>query len=187
MATELGGIVTNLDGLLTMILLDLLIRWSCKIARQTKTILSPLPQNVDLPWAASTHKVSCGFAISCDTLKTSLPPQMPMAAKLSWMTTPEGPPPLMLLDSLIRWSCKITWQTKFVKEHLHYTFFASHFLIIRLSVSIAISHMIFYNFCFNLFCKKGDLNTNQKTELRKKFKVEALYFEQREVKSMGSN
>ena len=112
---------------------------------------------------------------------------MPMATKLSWMTTPEGPPPLMLLDSLIRWSCKITWQTKFIKEHLHYTFFASHFLIIHLSVSIAISHVIFYNFYFNLFCKKEDLNTNQKTELRKKFEVEALYFEQREVKSMGSN
>ena len=47
--------------------------------------------------------------------------------------------------------------------------------------------MIFYNFYFNLFCKKEDLNTNQKTELRKKFEVEALYFEQREVKSIGSN
>ena len=61
------------------------------------------------------------------------------------------------------------------------------FLIIHLSVSIAISHMILYNFYFNLFCKKEDLNTNQKTERRKKFEVEALYFEQREVKSMGSN
>ena len=38
MATKLGSMLTNLEGLLPMMLVDPLITWSCKIMRQTKNI-----------------------------------------------------------------------------------------------------------------------------------------------------
>ena len=36
-------------------------------------------------------------------------------------------------------------QSKTIKEHLHYTFFSNHFLIVHLSINITVSD-IFYDF-----------------------------------------
>ena len=70
MAIKFGRRTTYIEGLLPMKLFDHLITWSYKITWQTKTIISPLPQclwppnfapNFDLPWRATTHKVTQPF------------------------------------------------------------------------------------------------------------------------------
>ena len=43
MTTKLGWVVTYYQGLPPMKPHNTLIAWSCKIMRQTKTIISPLP------------------------------------------------------------------------------------------------------------------------------------------------
>ena len=67
LAPKLGRLVTNLKGLLQIITINTLVTWSCKITCQTKTIISPLPQNPcghntsqdgDLPWADTKQKVT---------------------------------------------------------------------------------------------------------------------------------
>ena len=48
--TKLRRMVTYLTGLLPMILLDLLVTWSCEVMWQTKSIISPIPRCL---WPAS--------------------------------------------------------------------------------------------------------------------------------------
>ena len=49
MATKLGRLITYLDGFLPIKLHDTLIIWYCKIACQTKSIISPIPQSLWSP------------------------------------------------------------------------------------------------------------------------------------------
>ena len=62
-ATKLPKLVNYHEGLLSIILFHPLVSWSCKIMWQTKTIISPLLQNVwtktwqkgHLSWLLFTH------------------------------------------------------------------------------------------------------------------------------------
>ena len=44
MATKLGRVVSNFEGILPIIIVDPLVMWSCEITWQTKTIKSPIPK-----------------------------------------------------------------------------------------------------------------------------------------------
>ena len=69
MATKLGRMVTNVEGLLPIIFLSPLVTWSYEITGQTKTIKSPQSpcllhqtwQECGLPWGSPTHKVIWSF------------------------------------------------------------------------------------------------------------------------------
>ena len=49
MATKLGRVITDLDGLLPVKAHDPLIIWLYEITWQTKTIISPIPQSLWTP------------------------------------------------------------------------------------------------------------------------------------------
>ena len=122
-ATNLGRMLTNLEGLLS-ILLNLLVMWSCKIMLQIKTIISPLPwcwwqPNMAGLWLImrGSHPQShwtfwwCGFARSLDKLKTYLHYHNTHSHK----TLQDGDLTLQLLPiepHIMAQSCKIMWQTK---------------------------------------------------------------------------
>ena len=52
MTTKLARMMTNLDGLLTIMYLDPLVTWSCKVMRKAKNIISPLPEYLSPPHVA---------------------------------------------------------------------------------------------------------------------------------------
>ena len=114
-ATKLGRMLTNLEELLLMMLLN-------PLRSLIKTIMSPphdayghqTSQDCDLPWGSSIHKATWPFAhvvfryhvtnlnhfISTKT--------MSIATKFSRMVT------YLMGNIIITWSCEITWQTKII-------------------------------------------------------------------------
>ena len=91
----------------------------------TKNIVSSLPQSLWPPTLAGwwftmrgsqrkSHMTlwSCGLARPPrDRLKTYLPYQSVHGHQIWWWLTLKGSPKT-LFESLVTWSCKITWQTK---------------------------------------------------------------------------
>ena len=112
MVNKLNRMLTYLEQLPPIKLLNPLLMWPCKITWQTKIIRSPLPQSQwqpNLPcWRHTVrgyHIVtwqSGGFAISCENLKKFLSPcsqDFLPAIKFGWVVTTVSRSSMQMLKS----------------------------------------------------------------------------------------
>ena len=130
-AIRLGRAVTNLDGLLPIMLLNSLVPWSCDITKNNKLKTLYLHydnayshqnwQWCELPWAGIVRKftwlfdhvlfwdnvMNYNYYVSNNTI--------PMATKLGGVVTYlERLLPIKSHGYIFKCSCEITWQTKII-------------------------------------------------------------------------
>ena len=134
MPTKLGRVVTNHAWLLPIKSHDPLVKWTCKFRWQTKKIVSPLTewlcnqtwQNVNLPWWASTHKVTWPFnhvacKITWQTKKIISTTTILMATKVGRVVTHNEELSLIQLHDLsITWFVRSRDKLNISYLHLHH-------------------------------------------------------------------
>ena len=129
MASNLGRTVTNLEGLLPIMILYLLVTWFCEIKGQTKNIY---PYSLWPPNLAGWWLILSSFYPCYSTLWSRGPARLRDKLKLLYLhyhnayshlihqlgrmvINPHGLLPLLLYH-LLTWSCEIKWQTKTISS-----------------------------------------------------------------------